>query len=65
MRQNPVRKFTAQAKTIVDLLSLSLDRLLSMKLEFPDTFNELFLNAHEKLIRDIKIKVGFIRQNEL
>ena len=36
-----------------------------MKLEFPEIFNEMFLNAHEKLILDINIKLGFIRQNEL
>lgn len=55
------RRFTVQALTNCDLLTLTLEELDQMKLEFPDIFEELFRNTFRRLKKALKTKLEAIQ----
>lgn len=61
----PLRKFTAQSQTHVELLTLSLNDIIIMKNEFPSAFQQLFNNARDELRKDLNQKFTLIRIHEL
>jgi hypothetical protein len=51
------RNFTVRAQDSCDILTLSMDDLEKMMLEFPDVYYELMNDASETLTKHEKIKM--------
>ncbi len=59
------RNFTVRATDNCDILTISLDDLEKMMLEFPDVYYELMNDASETLTRHEKSKTEEIQRREL
>lgn len=59
------RNFTVRATDNCDILTISLDDLEKMMLEFPDVYYELMYDASETLTRHEKSKMEEIQRREL
>jgi hypothetical protein len=60
-----IRKFTVQASENCDLLTLTLEDLDKMYLEFPEICKELIQDAENRLQNELMIKIDSIREMEL
>lgn len=58
------RKFTVQALLDCELLMLLIEDTDKMKIEFPDVFDELFMNSYRRLRKELEIKIQAIQQCE-
>jgi CRP-like cAMP-binding protein len=58
------RKFTVQALLDCELLMLLIEDIEKMKIEFPDVFDELFMNSYRRLRKELEIKIQAIQQCE-
>ena len=63
-RRNMVRRFTVQAIENCEMQVLRIDDLEKMKMEFPDQFADMFVGAHERLQKELILKVDVIRKCE-
>lgn len=63
-RRNMVRRFTVQAIENCETFVLRIDDLEKMKMEFPDMFVELFEGAHDRLQRELLLKLDVIKKCE-
>jgi hypothetical protein len=59
-----IRRFTVQAFYLCDVLALSIQDLVNMKLEFPKVFHEMFRTAKERLRRELILKIEAIKNQE-
>ena len=50
------RKFTVQSLTSSELVTLKIDELDKLKIEFPEIFDDLFTNSYRRLNRELKLK---------
>ena len=51
------RKFTVQSILNCELLTLPIEELEKMKIEFPEIFEELFTNSYRRLKRELQLKL--------
>ena len=51
------RKFTVQSVLNCELLTLPIEELEKMKIEFPEIFEELFTNSYRRLKRELQLKL--------
>ncbi len=63
-RRNMVRRFTVQAIENCDMFILRIDDLEKMKMEFPDMYVDLFEGAHDRLQRELLMKLDVIKKCE-
>lgn len=59
--RNLTRKFTVQALIDCELLMLLIEDIDKMKIEFPDVFDELFMNSYRRLKKELEIKIKAIQ----
>ncbi len=59
------RNFTVRAQDSCDILTLSMDDLEKMMLEFPDVYYELMNDASETLAKHEKIKMDEMQRIEI
>jgi CRP-like cAMP-binding protein len=59
------RNFTVRAQDSCDILTLSMDDLEKMMLEFPDVYYELMNDASETLTKHEKIKMEEMQRIEI
>lgn len=64
MKLDVIRRFTVQALEQCDLLCISIEDMLKMKLEFPKCFREIFEKVKETLRKELTIKFEVIRFTE-
>jgi CRP-like cAMP-binding protein len=55
------RQFTIQTKKKSELLTLSLDAIIQMDHEFPNSYNDLFASAYSRLQRAHNVKLHAIK----
>lgn len=60
-----IRKFTVQAQENCDLLTLTLEDLDKMNIEFPDICKQLLDDAIERIHSDTKLKLDSMRECEM
>lgn len=63
-RRNMVRRFTVQAIENCEMFILRIDDLEKMKMEFPDMYVDLFEGSHERLQRELLMKLDVIKKCE-
>jgi CRP-like cAMP-binding protein len=56
-----IRKFTVQALIDCELLILLMEDLDKMKIEFPDVFEEFFMNSYRRLRKELELKIQAIQ----
>jgi CRP-like cAMP-binding protein len=61
IERNMTRKFTVQALIDCELLMLLIEDIDKMKIEFPDVFDELFMNSYRRLKKELEIKIKAIQ----
>ena len=54
------RRFTVQALLNCELLVLLIDDIDTMKIDFPDVFDELFTNSFRRLKKELQLKIEAI-----
>lgn len=60
-----IRKFTVQAQENCDLLTLTLEDLDKMNVEFPDICQQLINDAVERIHKETTLKVEAVRECEM
>ena len=59
------RRFTVQAFDCCELLGISINDLIKMKLEFPKYFNELFKDSRDILRKNLTLKFELTKHSEM
>ncbi len=57
-KEDFMRRFTTKAIENCDMMTLSMDDLEKMKLEYPEVFFEMLQDASEQLEEHIQIKIA-------
>jgi hypothetical protein len=65
MYNNLTRRFTAQSFVNCELLTIQMEDLLKMKLEFPNAFADLLSGAKSSLKKELMLKLEIIRISQL
>jgi len=65
MYNNLTRRFTAQSFVNCELLTIQMEDLLKMKLEFPIAFGDLLSGAKSSLKKELMLKLEIIRISQL
>ena len=65
MYNNLTRRFTAQSFVNCELLTIQMEDLLKMKLEFPNAFGDLLSGAKSCLKKELMLKLEIIRISQL
>ena len=65
MYNNLTRRFTAQSFFNCELLTIQMEDLLKMKLEFPNAFGDLLSGAKSSLKKELMLKLEIIRISQL
>ena len=60
-KQALTRKFTVQALIDCEVLILLIEDMDKMKIEFPDIFEEFFMNSYRRLKKELEIKIKAIQ----
>ena len=63
-RRDLSRRFTVQAIDNCEMYILKIEDMEKMKLEFPDLFQDLFSGAHDRLQRELILKLEVIKKME-
>lgn len=59
-KQTLTRKFTVQALLDCELLILLMEDMDKMKIEFPEIFEEFFMNSYRRLRKELELKIQAI-----
>lgn len=59
-RKNIIRRFTVQAIENCEMFILRIEDIEKMRMEFPDVYSELFDGVHERLKKELLLKLDVI-----